>query len=189
MSILLKEVQEQLKVKSDEARVLSIKKFIPHAQKVYGVKNPMLNDLAKKYKEGGFEIVEALWKSGAFEEQILAAKLLGRICKQDPDRALELVKLFSKDISNWAICDTLGMQSLKPIVKNFAHEIFTMAKALNRSSNLWQRRLSLVLVEYFTRDKKNHQRIQKLIRSLENDEEYYVKKAVEWIKRNLQKGR
>jgi 3-methyladenine DNA glycosylase AlkD len=81
------------------------------------------------------------------------------------------------------------MQSLKPLTKNFADEIFKLAESLNQSSNFWQRRLSLVLVEYFTRDKKYHARIQKLIRSLENDEEYYVKKAIVWMKRNFQKGR
>ena len=189
MSSLLKEVQMQLKAKGDEAKITSIKKIIPYAQEVYGVKNPVLNEMAKGFKQGGFELVEELWQSGAFEEQLLAAKMLGRICKSDPHRSLKLVKLFSKGISNWAVCDTLGMQSLKPIMKNCTEEIFTIAESLNHSSNLWQRRLSLVLVEYFTRDKKYHPRIQKLIRSLENDEEYYVKKAVVWIKRNFQKGR
>lgn len=189
MSSLLKEVQQQLKANADEARIASIKKIIPNAQEVYGVKNPVLNELAKKFKGGGFELVEALWRSGAYEEQILAEKMLREICKSDAQRSLKLVKLFSKDISNWAACDTLGMQSLKPLMKNYAAEIFTMAESLNRSSNFWQRRLSLVLVEYYTRDKKYHQQIKKLIRALEDDEEYYVRKAVMWIKRNFQKGR
>ncbi|HYV91867.1 MAG TPA: DNA alkylation repair protein [Chitinophagales bacterium] len=189
MSSLLKEVQKELKASGDEAVKASIKKFVPHSQQVYGVKNPLLNEMAKRFKEGGFELAAALWDSGAFEERLLAAKLLRGICKKDPMRSLKLVKQFSKGISDWATCDTLGMQSLKPLMKNFSEEIFTLAESLNHSSNFWQRRLSLVLVEYFTRDKKYHPRIQKLIHSLENDEEYYVKKAVVWIKRNFEKGR
>ena len=145
--------------------------------------------LSRLTPEKRARLMEALWKSGAYEEQILAAKMLRGICKSDPNRSLKLVKLFSKDITNWAACDTLGMQSLKPLMKKYAEEIFTMAELLNGSTNFWQRRLSLVLVEYYTRDKKYHQRIQKLIRALENDDEYYVRKAVVWIKRNFQKGR
>ena len=74
----------------------------------------MLNVLAKKYKEGGFDLIKELWDSGAFEERLLAAKLLNVICKKDPLLSLELVADFSKDISNWAVCDAVGMQSLKP---------------------------------------------------------------------------
>jgi 3-methyladenine DNA glycosylase AlkD len=46
-----------------------------------------------------------------------------------------------------------------------------------------------VLVEWYTRDKAAHKEINLLIKRLENDEEYYVKKAVSWIRRNMQKDR
>jgi 3-methyladenine DNA glycosylase AlkD len=31
--------------------------------------------------------------------------------------------------------------------------------------------------------------IRKLVKTLENDEEYYVKKAIVWINKNLEKGK
>jgi 3-methyladenine DNA glycosylase AlkD len=34
-----------------------------------------------------------------------------------------------------------------------------------------------------------HTEIKKLIKPLENDEEYYVKKAVVWINKNFAKGK
>ena len=86
---------------------------------------------------------------------------------------------------DWAVCDAIGMQSLKPIVKTHQKEIFRLSKKLNASENLWKRRLSLVLVEWYTRDASLHPEILKLIKPLEKDPEYYVKKAVEWIKRGL----
>jgi 3-methyladenine DNA glycosylase AlkD len=46
-----------------------------------------------------------------------------------------------------------------------------------------------VLVEVFTKDTSLHPEIIKRVKMLENDEEYYVRKAVEWIKRNLKKGK
>ena len=83
----------------------------------------------------------------------------------------------------------MGMQGLKPIFKTHQKEIFALAWKYNSSKDFWQRRLSLVLVEWYTRKKELHPEIMRLIKNLENDEEYYVKKAVMWIKKNLDKGK
>jgi len=115
--------------------------------------------------------------------------MLGKIAKKDPDRSLQLVRLFAKNIGNWAVCDAIGMQGLKPILKTHQEEIFALAKKYNTSKDFWQRRLSLVLVEWYTRIPALHPEINKLVRTLENDEEYYVRKSVTWIKKNLDKGK
>jgi RNA:NAD 2'-phosphotransferase (TPT1/KptA family) len=49
-----------------------------------------LNKLAIKYRHCGFEIVKELWKSGSFEERILASKILGKICKKDPEKNFKI---------------------------------------------------------------------------------------------------
>lgn len=189
MSALLKQIQKELKIHSTPEAKAAALKFVPDAEKVYGIRTPVLNELAKKYKEGGFDLVKELWNSGAFEERLLAAKLLKVICKRDPLLSLQLVAGFSKDISDWAVCDTVGMQSLKPVAKKIQNEIFDLSAKLIRSKNLWERRLSLVILEVFTKDKLLHPEIMKRVKMLENDEEYYVKKAVVWIKRNFEKGK
>lgn len=189
MSDLLKQVQKELKAHSTPEAKAAAMKFVPNAEKIYGIRTPVLNILAKKYKEGGFDLVKELWSSGAFEEKLLAAKLLNVICKKDLLLSLKLVAGFSKDISDWAVCDTVGMQSLKPVAKKIQKEIFDLSTKLVKSKNLWERRLSLVIIEVFTKDKSLHPEIIKRVKMLENDEEYYVKKAVVWIKRNFEKGR
>jgi len=189
MSILLKQVQKELKEHSTPEAKTAALKFVPNAEKVYGIRTPVLNLLAKKYKEGDFELVKELWKSGAFEEKLLAAKLLNAICKKDPLLSLKLVAGFSKDISDWAVCDALGMQSLKPVAKKIEKEIFDLSAKLVKSKNLWERRLSLVIIEVFTKDRSLQSAIMKRVKMLENDEEYYVRKAVVWIKRNFEKGK
>jgi len=80
-------IKQALAANSDEKAKGAVRKFIPTSQHVYGVRLPLLNQIAKEHREGGFELAEALWKSGAFEETLLAAKLLGSSCKKDPDRA------------------------------------------------------------------------------------------------------
>jgi 3-methyladenine DNA glycosylase AlkD len=185
----LKEIQALLKAHAKPASLASHQKFVPGMEKAYGVAMPVLNDLAGRFKEHGFGLVTALWQSGALEEKILAGKLLGKIAKKDPVQTLQLVEQFSATIGNWAVCDTLGMQSIKPLVKSHQKEIFALAGRLNQSPNLWQRRLSLVLVEWHTRDQSLHPAINQLVQALENDPEYYVKKAVVWIRKNFDKGK
>jgi len=184
---LLNEIQEQLKLKSTRDGKLATQKFVPNSQEVYGTRMPDINELAKQYKAGGFELAKALWTSGAYEERILAAKILNKLCKKDPDQAIQFVEKFSNDISDWAVCDTIGMQSLKPVASTKEKEIFALAHRLSYSDNLWQRRLSLVLVEVYTKNIKLHSAIKVLVKKQEADKEYYVIKAVEWINRNLNK--
>lgn len=189
MPTLLKAIQKALKENANPNALAAQRKFVPGITKTYGVYTPVLNDLAKEFKNGGFELVQQLWQSGSWEERVLAGKLLGRIAKKDPEQALQLVENFSAEITDWAVCDTLGMQALKPVVKTHQKEIFALATRLNKSKNFWQRRLSLVLVEWYTRNAAAHAAIHKLVARLEDDEEYYVKKAVIWIKKNFNKGR
>lgn len=189
MSQQLGAIQKILIDKSSPEAKAAHKKFVPGNEKMYGVRTPVLNDIAAKFKAGGFELVEELWKAGALEEKLLALKLLGKIAKNDPERSLKLIQLFAKNIGNWAVCDTMGMQALKPIVKSHQKEIFALAKKYNNSPDFWQRRLSLVLVEWYTREKEHHPEIKQLIKNLENGDEYYVKKAVIWIKKNFEKGK
>jgi 3-methyladenine DNA glycosylase AlkD len=109
--------------------------------------------------------------------------------KSDPERLLTLFKQFSKSIDNWAVCDGLGMQFLRGIVKTHRDELFSIATAYSKSKDMWQRRLSLVMVEWYTRHAEEHAAIKKLVAALKDDPEYYVKKAVTWINRNFTKGR
>ena len=62
-------------------------------------------------------------------------------------KELKDVELFAENIGNRAVCDAIGMQGLKPILKTHQKEIFALAKKYNRSTDFWQPRLSLVLVE------------------------------------------
>lgn len=185
----LKEIQRLLQINASREGVAAAQKFVPGITKVYGIRMPVLNDFAKKYKDGSFDLVKQLWDVGSYEEKILAAKILHHVAKKDAKQSLLIVKNFASEIDNWAVCDTIGMQSLKKIVHSHQTEIFALATQLNKSKNFWERRLSLVLVEYYTRHKSLHPQIMELIKPLENDQEYYVKKAVEWIKRNFKNGK
>jgi len=180
-------IKQALLVQSDEKAEGAVRKFIPTSQHVYGVRLPLLNQIAKDHREGGFELADALWKSGAFEEKLLAAKLLGSSCKKDPDRALTLAKKFAAQISDWAVCDTLGMQGVKGIALEKQIEVFAWSNKLVESRNLWERRLGLVLLTHFVKDRNSRTQIEATLARLDGDKEHYVKKAVEWLRKDLRK--
>ena len=189
MSPQLKEIQRALASLADKENRKFFEKMVPGRQKIYGVKTPALNSLAQQFKAYSFELSKELWTSGALEEKIIAIKIMEKMGKKDPAKLLRLFKRFSKKIDNWAVCDGLGMQFLRGIVKTHSQGIFEVATELNGSRNFWQRRLSLVMVEWYTRDKVYHEPIKKLLKNLAADDEYYVKKAVIWINRNFKKGK
>lgn len=189
MSKQYREIKQQLQSLSDEKTIEFTNKIVPGATKKYGVKTPELNSIVKKYKSYSFDLAEELWYAGYLEERIIAIKILEKTGKNDPDHLLKLLIQFSESVDNWAVCDGLGMQFLRGIVKTHAEEIFVLAEKLSKSKNFWQRRLSLVMVEWYTRFKEYHPPVKKIVRLLENDEEYYVKKAVVWINRNFTKGK
>ena len=189
MSKELKAIQKALTSQGEKNNKVFFEKMVPGKQKVYGVKTPVLNELVKQYKSGSFSLAEELWKAGSLEERVIAIKIMEKKGKDDPGSLLKLFRMFSKQVDNWAVCDGLGMQFLRSIVKTHPQEIFAIAKEYNSSKNMWQRRLSLVMVEWYTRMKEYHPEIKKLVKNLANDEEYYVKKAVVWINKNFTKGK
>lgn len=180
-------IKEELAAKSDDKTKDGVHKFVPTSQHVYGVRVPLLNQLVKEHREGGFELAEALWRSGAFEERVLAAKLLEGLGKKDPEQTLGLAKRFAPEVSDWVVCDTLGMQGVRGIVLKRPAELLAWSNKLIRSKNPWQRRLGLVLLTHFVKDTNSRTQIKETLAKLSGDKEHYVKKAVEWLQRDLQK--
>ena len=183
----IREIKKILKNKSSKKVEESAKKFVPTIKKQYGANTLVLNKIVKRIKEPDFDLVEKLWNSKYFEEKLLASKVLGKICKKNPDKTLKLIKKFSKDISDWAVCDTLASQGIKKIVIIKQKEIFEISNELIKSKDLWQRRFALVLLVNFTKDENLKKEIEKILKKIEGDNEYYVKKAVIWLKKELKK--
>jgi 3-methyladenine DNA glycosylase AlkD len=181
----LMSIQAALRAASRDRVRAATQKFAPTAQRVYGVRVPDLNALVTACRPGGFALAEALWNSGAFEERLLAAKLLGAVCRSDPARALRFVAAVSTELSDWAVCDTLGTQGVRAIAQTQREAVFALAEQLIRSKTMWSRRLGIVLLLNFATDRRAHGPIRRLIAPLEKDPEPYIRKAMTWIEKDL----
>jgi len=181
----LAKIRKFLKENSSSKAKESWRRFVSNSEKCYGVYLTKVNKLVPKYSSGGFKLLAELWKSGYLEERILAAKILGRICKKDPEKALKLVRRFLNDISNWAVCDTLATQGIREIAKIKQREILKLARKLIKSANPWKRRFALVVLTNFKKEKGLREEMEKIVEQVENEKEEIVKKAAKWLKRSL----
>ena len=187
MAVTLISVQAVLRAAGHSETKAATAKFVPSSQFVYGVRVPVLNALVKSCRPGGFELVEALWRSGAFEERLLAAKLLGAVARQDPVRALEFVNSASEDLSDWAVCDTLGTQGVRPIAVAQRKTIVAMARRLTRSRHVWARCLAIVLLLDVAAYPMERTTVRRILAPLRSDRAPYIRKALAWIDRDLSK--
>jgi 3-methyladenine DNA glycosylase AlkD len=124
----------------------------------------------------------------AFEERLLAVKMLGCVCRKDPERALRLVETFSAQVNDWAVCDTLATQSVRAIAKKMQSELLELSGRLVKLPNFWERRFAAVLLTNYAKPIELRKRVLGILRHAEDDREHYVRKAVEWLRRDLEKG-
>lgn len=185
ISASVKEIIEYFKEHADPGHAEGMLTIAPGAKKIYGVRSPEMNELLKAIKPGSFELIDALWESGIYEARMLAVKLLEWQSKTDPDRGIATVIRFGPEIDNWAICDTIGMKSLKKLNKKYPERIMALSEQFAGSPLMWERRLSMVLLWDLCKDKKWHPRITKIIDMHRGDKEKYMKKGVVWLDKTL----
>jgi len=188
ITTVLQEIRTFMLANAQPERVKKMEVIIPGSLPSIGVVNPIINDLAKKYKSHGTDLVEALWVEGYYEAQLMAVKILALIAKKNVETSLRLLERFSGQLTDWAVCDTLGMGITKALSKTHTEYFFQLSSQLIDSPNFWERRMSLVLLEHFCKQKEYHQEIAHRVLTLKGDKTHYVKKAVEWISRDLKKN-
>lgn len=185
---VLEAIHQELLSNANPTRVKKMEVIIPGSLPSIGVTNPVINDMAKRYKSYGIELVVALWEKGYYEHQLLAVKILVLIAKKNVVPSLQLLERFVGQLSDWAVCDTLCAGMAKALAKTHTEYFFQLSNTLIDSPNLWERRASLVLLEHFCKQKEFHTEIARRVLLLKGDKTHYVKKAVEWLTRDLKKN-
>jgi len=114
---IITDIKQFLENHKSEKALQSWKRFVPTAKAVHWVYLADINKMIWKWKDWWFEIVETLWNSWYLEQQLIAAKILGKIWKKDSGKTLILIEEFVDKIDNWAVCDTLATQWVRWIFK------------------------------------------------------------------------
>ena len=152
-----------------------------------GIRVPVLRRLAKEYQTITVREAEHLLKSPIHEERLLALFILIRIYSKAEEiikKAIyELYLKNSKFINNWDLVDS----SAEYIVGDFLldkekNPLYQLA----RSKNLWERRISIMSTFCFIKHRQYSETL-KVAKTLLNDKEDLIHKAVGWMLREVGK--
>lgn len=183
----------------DPDYVEGMRMAVPGAGRLYGVKVPQLRKLSKeiiKKYGGGNEsiraIAEACWSARSREHELVALFLLAGI-PLSPSERWKVGVMFLPDVSNWESCDQLCMALLGQALAEDPQYMNTLETWIEHE-NFWVRRAALVTPVYLRRAKylpevaeELDQRTLKMAAYLLNDEEKYIRKAVDWTVREVLK--
>jgi len=189
----------------DPKYVEGMRMAVPGAGNLYGVKVPQLRKLSKeiinkygKRNEPIRNIAEACWSEGSREHELVALFLLAGI-PLTPFERWKVGVRFLPDVKNWESCDQLCMALLGQALAEDPQYMNTLETWVEHE-NFWTRRAALVAPVYLRRAKylpevtdDLDRRTLEMAARLLNDEEKYIRKAVDWtvrevLKRNYEMG-
>lgn len=153
-SKLLSELRQKLTENSDSRTREVSSRFFKKGEEalVYGVKNAEVNYIAKEYlkqiktlpKQEIFSICEELWKSGYFEEAVVACKFSESMSKQYEPADFKIFEHWVNNyVNNWADCDTLCNHTIGDFVMMYPEYIKELKKWA-KSPNRWTKRAAAV---------------------------------------------
>jgi len=185
----------------DPEYLAGMRMAVPDAGELYGVKMPVLRKIAgkivgayKKESDALRAIAIESWGRGSREHQLVALFILARV-KLAPAERWELGVRFLPDVNNWESCDQLCAALLgEALAKDPSY--MDVIEDWVEDENFWVRRASLVAPVYLRRAKYSEQvaldidrRTLAICDALLNDQEKYIRKAVDWSVREVIKRR
>ncbi len=152
MSSIIEQVRADLKANTDQKTAETQHRFFKEEIKIYGVKTPTVEKIAKKHlkqirvmdKKALFALCEALFQSGYMEEAFVVntwmPHYIDNLCADD-------IHIFKRWIgayvSNWAECDGFCNHTVGDLIEK-SPEIVPEVKSWAKSANRWLRRASAV---------------------------------------------
>ncbi len=161
----------------------------------YGIQVPDTRIVAKKYLDLSEEELSELINSKIHEERLCALVILVQKTKSKKTTLSKREKMFefylknTKHINNWDLVDLSAPRVMGEYLylarkegKDETKILYTLAK----SSNLWEKRISILSTAYFI-SKKEYQHTIKISEILLNDTHDLMHKAVGWMLREIGK--
>jgi 3-methyladenine DNA glycosylase AlkD len=151
-----------------------------------GLRAAVMHDLAKQHHALPFNQIPTLLKSATHEDRLLALLILVRRVKADETVKKQVYTLYlahTRYVNNWDLVDA----SAPAIVGGYlADKARDPLYRLATSSNLWERRISVVATHYFIR-RDDFADTLLIAERLIGDREDLIHKAVGWMLREVGK--
>ena len=162
-----------------------------------GVPNPVLNDLARDWREGRsiedrVALAAALWDSNIHEARVAAAKLLTQ-ARIRPDEAVwHLICNWVPNFDAWAVADHACMAGHRRIVAQPGR--LATVETWTASDHMWTKRAALVITLPFAKQRNPkpadidaRERVMGWAAGYVTDRDWFIQKAIGWWLRDLSK--
>lgn len=169
-----------LKSQSNEANLAGMKRFGIDTENAFGVKIPVLRNIAKRHKND-HNLALLLWETSYHEARLLASFIA------DPKKASpELIDAWISGFKSWDLCDQCCGYFLQT---QWAYEIIDWYAQDERT--FYKRTAFSMIARLAVHDKKReHEEFLKflpIIEAASTDDRNMVKKAVNWALRQIGK--
>jgi 3-methyladenine DNA glycosylase AlkD len=177
--------------------IAGMKTAVPGAGKLYGVKVPVLRKMAdevvRAYKKANADLREialVCWDRGSREHQLVALFILAK-AKLEPAERWQLGERFLPAVENWESCDQLCWALLGQALAEDSRYMDVLEDWIE-DGNFWVRRAVLVAPVYLRGAKYAEnvaldldRRTLAICEALLDDQEKYIRKAVDWSVREV----
>lgn len=169
------QLSEYMKEISDEKCRKFNQKIIPDTVAQYGIKVPVLRNMAKKIAKGNYRSFVKGFAGEKYEDILLLGLVLS-YAKSDYDTMLSDMKFYAQKISNWALCDTVVFYGVEKHLDRFYGDVLYFIY----SQNPWLVRYGLTYLMRYYLDSVHIKDV--LMRTyLAQNDFYYVKMMRGWL--------
>ena len=195
MKDIIKKVRKELKDNADPKSKESGQKFFKEKAKILGVKIAVVNNISKANfknikdleKTEILKLCDELWRSGIFEESIVACKWSYFLRKDyKPKDFIIFERWVDKNVNNWASCDTLCNHTIGTFIEKYPKYLANL-KEWATSENRWMRRAAAVSLIVPARKGKFLEEILELANLLVLDQDDLVQKGYGWLLKTASK--
>lgn len=190
------ETQKYLKLNSKKNFLKNMKRFAIESKNAIGTPTPHLRKFSKVIVKFGkdspdeaFKFCKILWDTKVYENKKIVAFSLGSLARNKSKQIISSLRKMLSESDDWSVCDSLSSDVIRPLMESYLSEILSEFIKWITDKNLWVRRAVPASIAYYSIKHKNGLRkeFNDLLGKMKEDEEYYVKKAVEWAYREMGK--
>ncbi len=182
-------IREELMNNADEETITTGQRFFKEEINSYGVRIPVVQQISKTRfreiksapKSEIFSLCETLFKSGKFEEGIIACNWSYGMKKQfAPDDSQLFERWIEQYITNWATCDTFCNHTMGAFLEKYPGFLPEL-KRFALSGNRWMRRAASVSLIVPARKGMFLQEIFEIADLVLEDDDDLVRKGYGWL--------
>ena len=137
------------------------------------VPSTKIDEIVKEIFKGNYIEYLSLWIFENLSCTLIISKLISKI--KDFKTFKFYLEKFSEQVDNWASCDTIKFNT-----KNNEQQFLDLSKDFVKSEKVFKRRIGIRMLFKFL-DDKNITKVFDIIKTLKNEQEYYVNMAISWL--------